>query len=425
MRGQMIKEYMANAVFAVCPNYLDNLVAKVNSGEIAKVETSNDVSPSHGYERTGSVGIVSIDGATIKKNTFINAMCGGFVGYDTIAKYIGDAEADDNVKTILFHIDSVGGEVAGVDEVQELIATSTKETVTLYSNVGASASIWYGSASDKIYATEQTRIGSIGVKAGWRDSSDEGGVLWTVSKRAKNKDCSLNGNCEDKIISMINDTEDLFYKRVTSNTGMTDAELEANFNQGETITANKAFEIGFLDGVTSKKKLLESLNSTATMPSTSVALKQEKIVNNNTKGTIMAEQTEVTIESLQAELATKDTTIETLQSKVDGGDTKLAEALAENAKLKEEVAGANYKLQVATYAVAMGIERGASKEVILDAMTAEDKLKAGDAIAESIASSGATVAGEKQINSLAQAEADAKEHEKNLVAYAESNKIKG
>jgi len=395
----MIKEYMANSVFAVCPSYMDRLVATINSGDIAKIETINNVSESHGYERIGSVGVISIDGATIKKNNFINAMCGGFVGYDTIAEYISKAENDKEVKTILFHVDSVGGEVAGVDTVQELISTSTKETVTIFDNIGASASIWYGSASDKIYATEATRIGSIGVKAGWienkKTEDGEQKVLWVVSKNAKNKDCSLNGDCKSKIETMINDTEDLFYKRVMANTGLNAEELATSFNYGETITANQAFDIGFLDGVISKKALIESLNNgtTASMPST------EKIVNNNMKGTTMAEQTDVTIESLQTELATKSATIETLQKSVDGGEQKISEMVAEIATLKDAIATSERKFEVATYAVAMGMERGASKEVILEAMMAEDKLSAGDKIAEAIATSGATVVGENQIES--------------------------
>ena len=171
---------------------------------------------------------------------------------------------------------------------------------------------------------------------------------------------------------------------------------------------------------------LESLNSNtlAVMPSTEKLTATHTLSENtNIKRTEMADTENVTIESLQAQLAAKEATIEAMQVEVDGASKKLSEVADENTTLKKEVADSNYRLEVAKYAVAMGMERGASKDVILNAMVAKDKLEAGDLIAESIATSGVTVLGENKINK--EEDEEDKEHEDSLLAYAENNKIKG
>jgi len=53
------------------------------------------------------------------------------------------------VDTILFIVDTPGGDVAGVDNVGDKIFKTKLNTVTLYENLGASGGIWAFSASDK------------------------------------------------------------------------------------------------------------------------------------------------------------------------------------------------------------------------------------------------------------------------------------
>jgi len=83
MRTEQIKNYLANGIFASCPNYMESLISTVNSGDIAKT-TIEDISPSHSYDVQGNVAIISVDGAMTKKNTWMNAMCGGFTSYDIL-----------------------------------------------------------------------------------------------------------------------------------------------------------------------------------------------------------------------------------------------------------------------------------------------------------------------------------------------------
>jgi ClpP class serine protease len=260
MRTQQIKNKLANGLFATCPKYMESLLDIVNSGEVAKV-TIDEVSPSHSYDVKGNVAIISIDGATTKKNTWMNAMCGGFASYDILSEYIDKAESNQMVDTILFNIDSPGGEVAGVDEVGEKIFSSTKKTVTFYNNLGASAAIWAFSASKERYANKTAMIGSIGVMAGYRDAQDDSGSVTLVSKNAQNKNCSLNGDCKQKIQIRIDDVEAIFYERVIRNTGLTSQEIAGKFGYGDVVSSLEAKEAGFLKEITTFDALLKSLQT--------------------------------------------------------------------------------------------------------------------------------------------------------------------
>lgn len=282
MRGEQLKAYLNNKFLAVCPAYLDTLIETANSEEIARIETSNDISPAHSYEEKENVAIITIDGTTVKKNTFMNAISGGFVPYDALYGYRNKAENNPKITDVVWHIDTRGGDVEGVDRLGELIHTSKKNTHTFYSNKGASAGIWYGTASKKRYADETAMLGSIGVMAIMNMPSEgNNNQLVKVSKNAKNKNCMLDGSCAERVEKAINEKENVFYARVMRNTGFTEEKIKSVFNEGDMITAKQALDAGFIDEITTIDALIETL-VIGTVPAKS------KPVNSNFKEKSMA-----------------------------------------------------------------------------------------------------------------------------------------
>jgi len=344
MRTEQIKNYLASGIFASCPSYMESLISTVNSGEIAK-QTIEDISPSHSYEVQDNVAIISIDGAMTKKNTWMNAMCGGFVSYDIISEYRNMAEIDNRVDTVLYDIDSPGGDVAGVDEVGEQVYTSSKETVTFYRNLGASAAVWGFSGSKKRYANKTALIGSIGVMAGYREAEENGDII-LVSKNAQNKNCSLTGDCKQKIQARIDDVETIFYDRVVRNTGLSKSEIASHFGYGDVISAEDAMEVGFLDGVTTFDALLKSLKINPTIGSTFVptASVSENLASDNSnetnQGADMAfdrndlDATEAHYNALVANKATMDNRNDTLKVELQTVATALEAKTEEMTKLE-------------------------------------------------------------------------------------------
>lgn len=87
----------------------------------------------------------------------------GFVtGYDFIRAQMRAAEADPDVKSIVFDVNSPGGMVAGCQELSADITKASKPTLAVVDANSFSAAYWLTSAADKIALTPSGQVGSIG-----------------------------------------------------------------------------------------------------------------------------------------------------------------------------------------------------------------------------------------------------------------------
>jgi protease-4 len=99
---------------------------------------------------------------------------GGFggdqsMGGDTIAKAFRDATEDDNVKAILFRVNSPGGSAIASDQILDAIKKAQKagkKVVVSMGDVAGSGGYYVALSADKIFAHESTLTGSIGVFSG-------------------------------------------------------------------------------------------------------------------------------------------------------------------------------------------------------------------------------------------------------------------
>jgi protease-4 len=99
---------------------------------------------------------------------------GGFsddtsIGGDTVAQAIRDATEDDDVKAILFRVNSPGGSALASDQILDAVKKAQKagkKVVVSMGNVAASGGYYVSLSADKIFAHETTITGSIGVLSG-------------------------------------------------------------------------------------------------------------------------------------------------------------------------------------------------------------------------------------------------------------------
>ncbi len=92
----------------------------------------------------------------------------GEAGGDTIARLIGRAVTDPDVKALVVRIDSGGGSVTASEQIrQSLLAARAAglPVVASFGPVAASGGYWLATAADAIYARPSTITGSIGVFA--------------------------------------------------------------------------------------------------------------------------------------------------------------------------------------------------------------------------------------------------------------------
>ncbi len=92
------------------------------------------------------------------------------IASDTVAQQIYDAGEDDEIKAIVFRVDSPGGSPTASDQIWNAIeyvqATYQKPVVVSMGSVAASGGYYIAMGADKIYANRTTITGSIGVYGG-------------------------------------------------------------------------------------------------------------------------------------------------------------------------------------------------------------------------------------------------------------------
>lgn len=385
-RGDYIKLALSQGeAFVAHPGKLQAVVNAVNAGLPQVQEAEKYANNSVEYETVKNVAIIHVDGGMYKRD--MSGACMNVASYDQITKARIKAEEDASVDTILFNVDTPGGSVAGVDEMGEGIYTSKKKTVTIFSNMGASGGIWGFTTADEVYATETTRLGSIGVVVTFEeDPESEEKNVTIVSKNATNKRCKIGENCRAEITETINRYEEMFFARVERNTGFNAEKIKSTFNNGGMIFAKEAKEAGFIKDIVTFKDLLASLvkednalvieldnlggNST-NVESIAVPTDNVKVADNSSKGANM-------------EIAWNDDNLE--QTKL------LFSSLVKN---KAKIEGENADLQINLNTASTSLEAKGT-EIATMKVDFDKKLSEGVEAATATATAAATTAFEAQ-----------------------------
>ena len=216
--------------------------------------------------------------------------------------------------------------------------------------------MWIFTASDELYATPGTDLGSIGVVVAYEEESEENGkkTIEIVSKNAPNKRCSLNGDCKDRIQKKIDETEEMFFRVLEENTGFKQEQLIEIFDAGGVIKAEDALAANFIKDVIHFKPLMDKL-ILGVNPASADA--QAKIESNSNKGEDMAKDHVEELQALEATHAEavqklNATHTEALQALTKEHETKMNEAVALRVNLSKEI-------------FSMAFERGLDKETAL------------------------------------------------------------
>jgi protease-4 len=147
--------------------------AKARAGGKAELKKISDYykmsgSPWEGYGRP-TIAFIQGDGQINDGESESGFGDGSSMGGDTIAKAFRDATEDDDVKAILFRVNSPGGSALASDQILDAVKKAQKagkKVVVSMGEVAASGGYYVSLSADKIYAHETTITGSIGVLSG-------------------------------------------------------------------------------------------------------------------------------------------------------------------------------------------------------------------------------------------------------------------
>ncbi len=192
----------------------------------------------------------------------------GEVGGDTIAKLIRKAKNSKNVKAIVLRVDSPGGSAAASELIRtELLAAQErgKPVVASMGGYAASGGYWISSTANKIFASETTITGSIGVFTifpTFERSLDylgvhSDGIGTTSLSGAMNNFKEINPVFKRVLQNSVNQTYNKFLALVSEGRGLSIEEADS-VAQGRVWSGSRALEHGLIDGIGDVNVAIES-----------------------------------------------------------------------------------------------------------------------------------------------------------------------
>jgi protease-4 len=211
----------------------------------------------------------------------------GEVGGDTIAKLIRKARNSKNVKAVVLRVDSPGGSAAASELIRiELAATqeSGKPVVASMGGYAASGGYWISSTANKIFASETTITGSIGVFTifpTFERSLDylgvhSDGIGTTSLSGAMNNFEKIKPVFKRMLQNSVNQTYNKFLALVSEGRGLSFEEADS-VAQGRVWSGSQALEHGLIDGIGDVNVAIESAAALAGLTDYGVVYMQKEL----------------------------------------------------------------------------------------------------------------------------------------------------
>lgn len=214
----------------------------------------------------GSVAVIPVEGPLFRQPSFLTSFLGAS-DYTTIRQDLQAAIDNPAVKGIALNIHSPGGQLAGVAELAQAIraARDVKPIVAYAGDLAASAAYWIASAASKIVIGSSAGLGSIGVIAGYTDTSARDartGVqsVKIISSQSPYK--AADPSTDDgrtRIQARVDALADVFIDAVASNRGVPRDTVLSDFGKGDVFIGKAAITAGLADEMGSFESVLAAL----------------------------------------------------------------------------------------------------------------------------------------------------------------------
>lgn len=169
---------------------------------------------------------------------------------------IRQANEDEEIKAIILEVNSPGGSMVGGEEIDNAIKNSEKPVIALIRDIGASASLLSISSADRIYASVNSTIGSIGVTMSYLSNEEKNkkdGYTYQQLSSGKFKDSGSPDKeltKEEKAL-MLRDIDisfNNFVKAISQNRNIPIDKVRQNAD-GSTFLGEKAKELNLIDEI--------------------------------------------------------------------------------------------------------------------------------------------------------------------------------
>jgi signal peptide peptidase SppA len=229
---------------------------EADSTEIAAamVNRRNLPQPSGG----GAVAVIPIYGVIAPRMNLLSDFSGGAT-FEGLTAQLHEALANSTVKTIVFDVDSPGGNVAGATEfAREVMAARTRiPIIAQVQHLMASAAYWAMAGATEIVASPSAMVGSIGVYALVDDVSaalEKLGVKREVIAAGKYKGENVGGGPltpegRAHLTSLIEGTYNRMIADISKGRGIAESKVRDGYAEGRVVNCDSALALKMIDRV--------------------------------------------------------------------------------------------------------------------------------------------------------------------------------
>lgn len=214
--------------------------------------------------RDDGIAVIHVDGALAFRNT-LETYWFDQDTYDAIGDAFEEVVNDPNVQGIVFEIDSPGGIVSGVSDLAAKIYGHRGEKpygiVAHSAGEMCSAAYWIGSACEKIYASDNASLGSIGVLCVFRKSKDETVTVVRSNLSPLKAPSPDTSEGRTQIEKELDDLASVFISTVAQNRGVDYETVLNDFGQGAVFVGRNAVKAGLADDVMSLEDVIYNMKN--------------------------------------------------------------------------------------------------------------------------------------------------------------------
>jgi protease-4 len=186
-----------------------------------------------------------------------------------VAAAVELANNDSNIDSIVVDLDSPGGSPVAGEEISNSFKSSTKPVVVVIRGTGSSAAYWAASGASKIFASENSDVGGIGVIASYLDEvtkNNKDGYRYNVVTSGEFKtigdpEVLLTERGRELIQRDVDIMHANFVAAVSKNRSLEIKKVES-FADGSTMLGKMAKEKGLIDeigGISESKVYIQSV----------------------------------------------------------------------------------------------------------------------------------------------------------------------
>ncbi|WP_028165483.1 S49 family peptidase [Bradyrhizobium elkanii] len=217
--------------------------------------------------RRGNVAVIDVAGPLFKRANLMTSFCGA-TAYETVRRDLQAAMDNASITAILLNIHSPGGEAAGVAELASAVheVRGRKRIVSYAGDQAASAAFWLGTASDEFLIGPTAALGSMGVVAGYRDTSAQDAArgiktIEFVSSQSPYKRVDINTQeGRDRVQARVDAMAAVFVETVAGYRGVSVDHALEHFGRGDVLIGAAAVDAGMADGIATFEQVLASLS---------------------------------------------------------------------------------------------------------------------------------------------------------------------